>query len=270
VDESRSWKPDARFLEFTHVLLKRGELDPLRGVLADRPDSQDAPLELFAVLLEEFPADLSAKSALANALQGQSAEDREGLIDEFETLARSGTYSDVTVSTIRSALVEQYERWRPTIAESVKQHVFARTEHPAKGAVGRLAGSFFGFMIPAIIVEKIAGTLTAMFLWAVGVVAVVGYGVANRSNIRDERLRKENEEEEKLRSRLDAAAMNKCPMHDLENEDDELQASSATATADSFRRSHPEAETLADFMECPRCNTMIPPSEPRCPKCGWE
>jgi hypothetical protein len=25
-----------------------------------------------------------------------------------------------------------------------------------------------------------------------------------------------------------------------------------------------------DFLECPRCNTMIPPGEPKCPKCGWE
>ena len=25
-----------------------------------------------------------------------------------------------------------------------------------------------------------------------------------------------------------------------------------------------------DFLECPRCNKMIPPGEQKCPKCGWE
>ena len=24
-----------------------------------------------------------------------------------------------------------------------------------------------------------------------------------------------------------------------------------------------------DFLECPSCQTMIPPGEPKCPKCGW-
>lgn len=24
-----------------------------------------------------------------------------------------------------------------------------------------------------------------------------------------------------------------------------------------------------DFLECPSCRTMIPPSETKCPKCGW-
>ena len=26
----------------------------------------------------------------------------------------------------------------------------------------------------------------------------------------------------------------------------------------------------SDFLECPRCHTMIPPGEEKCPKCGWD
>jgi hypothetical protein len=206
VRESRSWEPDEDFFEFTRILLKRAELDALHGVLFDRPDSQDAPLELYASRLEAFPADPSTTSALADALQGRSAETREELIEEFQTLTRSGTYSDATLEAIRSALAAQYGRWRPAICDHVKWCAYLGTEHPAKGVVGRLAGSFFGFLIPVIIVEAIAGTPTAMFLWAVGIVAVVGYGVVRRSNIRQERLREKEKEEAELRSRLDAAA----------------------------------------------------------------
>ncbi len=39
-------------------------------------------------------------------------------------------------------------------------------------------------------------------------------------------------------------------------------------------RAEPEAvqvpEGSRDFVECPRCNSMIPPGEPKCPKCGWQ
>jgi len=24
-----------------------------------------------------------------------------------------------------------------------------------------------------------------------------------------------------------------------------------------------------EFLECPSCKTMIPPGEPKCPRCGW-
>jgi len=30
------------------------------------------------------------------------------------------------------------------------------------------------------------------------------------------------------------------------------------------------AEGPRDFVECPRCNSMIPPGESKCPKCGWD
>jgi hypothetical protein len=29
------------------------------------------------------------------------------------------------------------------------------------------------------------------------------------------------------------------------------------------------AEGSPGLVECPRCNSMIPPGEPKCPKCGW-
>jgi hypothetical protein len=31
---------------------------------------------------------------------------------------------------------------------------------------------------------------------------------------------------------------------------------------------HKDSESK-DFLECPSCQTMIPPGEPKCPKCGW-
>jgi DNA-directed RNA polymerase subunit RPC12/RpoP len=31
---------------------------------------------------------------------------------------------------------------------------------------------------------------------------------------------------------------------------------------------HKDSE-CKDFLECPSCQTMIPPGEPKCPKCGW-
>ena len=35
-----------------------------------------------------------------------------------------------------------------------------------------------------------------------------------------------------------------------------------------IRPRHNESER-EDFLECPSCQTMIPPGEPKCPKCGW-
>src|SRR5579863_2452737 len=199
------WKADGPFFELSRVLLERRELQALRGMLEDYPGCHDAPLELFASRVEAFPADRSA-SAVASALESRGAETRMHLIDEYDQLRESGSYSERTVEAIRSALVARYERWRPAIEESLRQSAFAGTEEPGKGVIGRLAGSFFGFLIPACIVEAIAGTAVALVLWLAGIAAVVGTGVVKRSDIRDERLRKARDEEARLRARLDPQA----------------------------------------------------------------
>jgi hypothetical protein len=46
-------------------------------------------------------------------------------------------------------------------------------------------------------------------------------------------------------------------------------ASDLSATIDSFQESQAPAGKQPDLVECPRCDAMIPPGEPKCPKCGW-
>ncbi len=46
-------------------------------------------------------------------------------------------------------------------------------------------------------------------------------------------------------------------------------ASDLRGVIDAFQKSKTPAETPPEFVECPRCKSMIPPGEPECPKCGW-
>lgn len=45
-------------------------------------------------------------------------------------------------------------------------------------------------------------------------------------------------------------------------------ASDLSAAIDSFQKSQAPAEKQPELVECPRCNAMIPPGEPKCPKFG--
>lgn len=197
------WKADGPFFDLSRVLVKRRELEALRPLLEYYPWSQDAPLELFASRLEAFPVDGSATSAIASMLERRGAETREHLIDEYDKLSKSGSYSERTIEAIRAAVVARYEGWLPAIEKSLRQSAFVGTEHPGKGVIGRFAGSFFGFLIPAAIVEAIAGTALGLLLWLAGIAAVVFTGVVKRSDIRAERLRQARDMEARLRARLD-------------------------------------------------------------------
>lgn len=203
VTTSRSWTPQGDFFDCARALRERGEVAALRGLLLQRAGSADGPLELFAAAADAFPTDTSVRAALEKALRGKAADARTGLIKEYESLKRSSRYAVEAVELVRLALASQYERWRPAVEESLRQSAFAGTEAPSKGAVGRFFGSVFGFMIPVVIVEKVAGTGLAMMLWIIAIALVVGSGVMKRSGIRDERLRKVMEEEEKLRVRIE-------------------------------------------------------------------
>ena len=46
-------------------------------------------------------------------------------------------------------------------------------------------------------------------------------------------------------------------------------ASDLSAAIDSFQESQAPAEKQPELVECPRCDAMITPGEPKCPKCGW-
>ena len=50
----------------------------------------------------------------------------------------------------------------------------------------------------------------------------------------------------------------------------ECRGSEGNVALGSSPPSQPGTEGTIDYVECPRCNAMIPPGEPRCPRCGWE
>jgi hypothetical protein len=50
----------------------------------------------------------------------------------------------------------------------------------------------------------------------------------------------------------------------------EIQAPDVSAAIYYFQNPQAGVEGPADFLECPRCHALIPPGEPKCPRCGSE
>lgn len=202
--DSKQWDLDSHFFDFAHVLLKRGEFDSLRAIFADYPEKFNSPLELFAARIETFPSDPSANSELAKAIETMAPSKRKDLIDQFEKLKRSSRYSGKTIEGIRAAVIRQYDRWLPSIQEELRKSAFTGTEHPGKGVIGRLLGGFFGFLIPAAIIEWTVGSGLATLLFFGGITALVVPGVVKRINIREKRLQAAQDNETALRGSLDS------------------------------------------------------------------
>ena len=202
LDKSCSWELDVKFLEFTRILMRRGEFDALRMVILDRQNSEILPLEIFALQIEAFPDDHKAKDKLKNLLRRKSADSRSDLINEFVELRKSRNYRDKTIDTIRSIIEKQYIRWMPAIQKVLKKSAFSGTEHPLEGVIGRFFGSFFGFLIPAIIIDKLAMNKLGSTLWIIAIAVVAFSPVIKRSNIREKLLRKANKDEKTLYNRL--------------------------------------------------------------------
>jgi tetratricopeptide (TPR) repeat protein len=202
VAQSRGWGQDAAFFEFVDVLLKRSEHETLRALFNNSPRSPDTPLEFFVAWHNALPTDSTAARALNDMLKQKAADARGCLVYQLETVHRSRRYSQDSIKRTKAALLARWEEWRPAIRRELKERAFAGTESPGKGAIGRFFGSFFGCMIPALIVEQIAGPGIAMLSWIGGVGAVVFVPVAKRSSVRHEKLRTAHESEETLYDRL--------------------------------------------------------------------
>lgn len=203
VAQTRGWGQDAAFFDFASTLAERGESHALLTVFGDYPRSPDTPIEFFVAWLNVLPADLSAEAALTETLQRRSAGTRHRLVNELEGVSRSRRYGQRSIESTKAALLDRWDEWRPAIRRELEERAFAGTEPPSQGAVGRFFGSFFGFLIPAAIVEAIAGSGIAILGHISAVAAVVFVPVAKRSTIRDEKLRKADADEERLYDRLE-------------------------------------------------------------------
>lgn len=200
-NQAVKWPFEPQFFALGLRLLARHEASTAEAVCLAVVGRDQKPLEFFALLFDS--AGTRHLATLASDLKLRQAGSRIKLIDEFEAIVKSGRYSKKTLEAIRDGLSAQYATWRAEIDKELRTRALAGTEHPLNGAVGRFVGSFFGMMIPGLIAEAAVSTGLAFVVWGGGILFVVGFGIVNRTEIRDARLRDHTESEKQRRAKLD-------------------------------------------------------------------
>jgi predicted lipid-binding transport protein (Tim44 family) len=125
------------------------------------------------------------------------------LARQFDLLARK--CDSRATETGRQILLKQWDAWQSDIQAELLDRTRAATEPPATGVLGRLAGGLFGFLIPTAILEAIAGTAFATFIYALAVIGFVVVPITTRTDAREKHLRKLQADETQLRGRLEPA-----------------------------------------------------------------